>query len=95
MVLRRIKRRVRMSGEHYVEMLCGHIVAGSPESRFSRFYPCPPCDVYVQALRSAGAEQNPAMVLVPPADEARKSTKPRRSPAKSRSKAVARDSARR
>lgn len=94
MVLRRIKRRVRESGEQFVELLCGHLVAGSPESRYSRFYPCPPCDAYVHALRSAGAEQNPTVSLLA-VSEARKTTRIRRAPAKPRSKAPARRSARR
>jgi len=88
MVLRRIKRRVRADGEQMVELLCGHIVAGRPESRYSRFYPCAPCDAYVQALRTAGAEQNPTVLLLAPPERSPRTTKVRRAAANRRATAV-------
>jgi hypothetical protein len=73
MVLRRIRRRLRESGQRVVELHCGHVVPGEPESRFSRFFPCPPCEAYVAALRAAGAEKNPALVLSPTAGRRKRS----------------------
>lgn len=95
MVLRRIRRRVREGGEQMVELLCGHIVAGQPESRYSRFYPCAPCDAYVQALRGAGAEKDPTVMLLAPPARKPRATKVRRSAAVPRPKAPVRSAARR